>query len=110
LAAPLLDTAGISTEVCGAISTQFCCAGLWGLHLSSLDALGKYFFAHDKQKYARLVLLYLAKMTALQTTDPDIHEEFMDGNSVVNKNKIPFCAIGVDHAVEHISRITKVTG
>jgi len=78
--------------------------------MSSLDALRKYFFAHDKQKYARLVLLYLAEMTALQATDPDIHEEFMDGNFVVNKNKNPFCAIGVDHALEHINRIMKVTG
>ena len=33
--------------------------GLWELHLSSLDGLCKYFFAHDKQKYARLVPLYL---------------------------------------------------
>ena len=44
--------------------------GLWELHLSSLDALCKYFFAHDKQKYARLVQLYLAEMTALRVTDP----------------------------------------
>ena len=28
--------------------------GLWKLHLSSLNELCKYFFAHDKQKYARL--------------------------------------------------------
>jgi len=72
--------------------------GLWELHLSSLDALCKYFFAHDKQKYARLVPLYLAQMTALQVTDPDIHQEFMSRNFAVNKNRIPFCAIGVDHA------------
>ena len=48
--------------------------GLWELHLSSLDALCKYFFAHDKQKYARLVPLYLAEMTALRVTDPNIHQ------------------------------------
>jgi len=54
--------------------------------------------------------LYLAEMTALQSTDPDIHQEFIDGNFVVNKNQIPFCAIGVDHALEHINRIIKVTG
>ena len=44
-------------------------------HLSSLDALCKYFFAHDKQKYARLVPLYLAEMTALRVTDPNIHQD-----------------------------------
>ena len=84
--------------------------GDWQLHLSSLDELCKYFFAHDKQKYARLIPLYLAEMSALETTDPDIHKEFMDGNFTVHKNKIPFCAVGVDHALEHINRIMKVTG
>ena len=84
--------------------------GLWELHLTSLDGLCKYFFAHDKQKYARLVPLYLAEMTALQTIDPDIYQEFMVGNFTVNKNPIPFCAVGVDHALEHINRMMKVTG
>ena len=49
-------------------------------------------------------------MKALQTTDPEIYQEFMDGHFTVNKNQIPFCAIGVDHALEHINRIMKVTG
>ena len=34
----------------------------------------------------------------------------MDGNFTVNKNPTPFCAIGVDYALEHINRIMKVTG
>ena len=88
---------------------MFICAtrdGLWEQHLSSLDAL----CAHDKQKYARLVSLYLAEMTALHVTDPDIRQEFMSGNFAVNKNRIPFCAIGVDHALERINRMMKVTG
>ena len=49
-------------------------------------------------------------MTALETTDPDIYQEFIDGNFTVNKNKIPFCAVGVDHALEHINRVMKVAG
>ena len=49
-------------------------------------------------------------MRAHQSTDPDIHQEFIDGHFVVNKNQIPFCAIGVNHAPEHINRIMKVTG
>jgi len=63
---------------------------LWELHLSSLDALCKYFFARDKQKYARLVPLYLAEMATLHVTDTDIHQEFMDGNFAINKNQIPY--------------------
>ena len=34
----------------------------------------------------------------------------MDGNFTVNKNPTPFCAIGVDYALEHINRIMKATG
>ena len=49
-------------------------------------------------------------MKALQTTDPGIYEEFMDGNFSVHKNEILFCAVGPDHALEHINRIMKVTG
>ena len=49
-------------------------------------------------------------MKILQTTDPDIYQEFIAGNFVVNKNQIPFCSIGADHALEHINQIMKVTG
>ncbi len=52
-----------------------------------LMALCKYFFANDKQKYARMVPLYLAEMATLRDTDPDIYQEFMDGNFAVNKNR-----------------------
>ena len=40
----------------------------------------------------------------------DIRQEFIDRYFEVNKNQILFCAIGVDHALEHINRIMKVTG
>jgi len=36
--------------------------GLWNLHLASMEELCKYFFAHDRYKYARLVPLLLAEM------------------------------------------------
>ena len=39
-----------------------------------------------------------------------IYQEFIDGNFTVNKNKIPFCAVGVDHALEHINHVMKVAG
>lgn len=49
-------------------------------------------------------------MTALQVTDPDTYQEFMHRNFAINKHQISFCAIWVDHALEHINRIMKVTG
>ena len=49
-------------------------------------------------------------MKALQKTDLEIYQEFMDENFSVHKNEIFFCAVGVDHALEHINWIIKVTG
>lgn len=72
-------------------------------HLQSTEKNIKYFFAHDKQNYARLTPLYLADMEALQRTDPTIWHEFLNGNWVVNKSKNSFCAIGADHALEHVN-------
>lgn len=82
--------------------------GNWKLHLESLKALCKYFFAHDRLNYVRMVPLYLAQMELLESTDPDIHEEFMSGNFCVNKNDIPFCSIGPELAIEHVNKTTKI--
>lgn len=85
--------------------------GDWELHLKSLQLFTKYFFAHDRINYARMIPLYLAEMQALQQSDPEIYREFLEGNWVVNKNPhVPFCALGADHALEHINRSMKVSG
>ena len=57
-----------------------------------------------------MVPLYLAQMHRLKIDDPDIHHEFMQGNFCVNKNDIPFCAIGPDHAIEHVNKLMKIRG
>ena len=49
-------------------------------------------------------------MSQHERTYLEIWSEFSNGNPVVNKNVIPFCAIGLDHALEHINRWMKVTG
>ena len=81
----------------------------WLLHLKAIENFTKY--AHDKLNYARMMPLYLAEMDSLKTTDPDILQEFLQGNWVVNKNEeVPFCAIGADQALEHINRAMNVSG
>ena len=53
---------------------------------------------------ARMILLYLAEIQMLQETDPEKYEEFLEGNWVVNKNlRVPFFALGADHALEEIN-------
>jgi len=81
------------------------------LHLQALEIFTKYFFAHDRLNYARMIPLYLAEMKSLKTTDPDIDAEFQNGNWVVNNNaQIPFCGLGPDNALEHVNRYMKVSG
>ena len=82
----------------------------WELHLEATECFLKYFFAHDKLNYARLIPVYVADMKSLSDSDPDIYKEFISGNWVVNKNSIPFCAIGADHALEQVNRMMKVSG
>ena len=85
--------------------------GDWSLHLITLEMFTKYFFAHDKINYARMIPVYLAEMSSLNEADPEIYEEFIQGNWVVNKNaQVPFCAVGADNAHEHINRSMKVSG
>lgn len=84
--------------------------GNWNLHLESLKALTKYFLAHDRLNYTRLVPLYLAQTNKIEVDDPALYNEFMQGNFCVNKNEIPFCTIGPDHAIEHVNKIMKIRG
>ena len=85
--------------------------GDWHLHLTALKLFAKYFFAHDRLNYARMIPLYLAEMQRLPESDPEIYDEFLSGNWVVNKNpNTPFCALGADNALDHINRSMKVSG
>ncbi len=85
--------------------------GDWILHLESLELFTKYFFAHDLLNYARMIPIYIAEMGSLKESSPEVYEEFVNGNWVVNKNsEAPFCAVGADTALEHVNRSMKVTG
>ena len=85
--------------------------GDWVLHLQALQVFTKYFFAHDHLNYAHMMPLYLAEMSSLPTTDPNVRAKFLSGNWVVNKNStIPFCALGAEHGLEHVNRSMKVSG
>lgn len=58
-----------------------------------------------------MIPLYLAEMSSLKASDPEIYEEFIQGNWVVNKNaEVPFCAVGDDNVLEHKNRSMKDSG
>ena len=80
----------------------------WILHLNALHQMIPYFFAHDQLNYARLSPVYLSEMAVVQESEPEIWNLFMEGNFSVQKNKIPFTAIGADHALEQENKNIKV--
>ena len=50
-------------------------------------------------------------MQQVKVNDPDIYQEFMNGNWIVNKNpNVPFCCLGADHGLEQVNRTMKVSG
>ena len=81
----------------------------WELHLTTLNAMIPYFFAHDQLNYARLSPLYLATTYDLQHND---HESwnYLKNNFSINKSGITFCSLGSDHALEQENRTLKVLG
>ena len=80
------------------------------LHMQSLEALIKYFFAHDHLNYARLLPLYISTMQETEKDHPEIWAEFVKGNFCVTKGVAGFTSIGPDHGIEQENRELKVLG
>ena len=83
--------------------------GNWHLHLQSTETFIKYFFAHHVLNYARMMPVYLSDMEKLTDSEATIYAEFLQGNWIVNKSSLPFCAIEADHPLEHINCAMKVS-
>ena len=85
--------------------------GDWFLHLSSLEKLCTYFFAYNRLDYAQNIPEYVARMYQLQTTDPEIWQDFLQQEFTVNtSNQIPFTRLGIDQAQEHQNKNLKGQG
>ena len=79
----------------------------WSPHLITLEMFTKYFFARCKINYACMILVYLAEVSSLKVSGPEIYEEFTQGNWVLNKiAEVPFFAIGADKHTNHCMNIS----
>ena len=73
----------------------------WQLHLSSVAALIPYFFAMDRQNYARYLPVYLADMQQLETRHARVHQEFVEGNHSISRSGPRFShQVSTDMALE----------
>ena len=70
----------------------------------------KYFFAYDQMYYAKFTPAYLSEMFALKILDQQSWKFLESGNFSVNKSQVPFCALGIDHALEQENRKMKILG
>jgi len=85
--------------------------GNWFLYLSTLEKLCVYFFAYNRLDYAQNIPEYTARMHHIQTSNPEIWQEFVNGDFTVNtSNTVPFTRIAVDQAMEHLNKSTKGQG
>ena len=82
--------------------------GDWSLHLEYLKALARYFFAYGGLRWCHYI--YLVQMHRFKIDDPGVYLEFRERNFCITKKESPFCAIGPDHAIEHVNKLMKVRG
>ena len=83
--------------------------GNWNLHLQSFANMLPWMTVYDHTNYARWGTIYLAEMKNLETSQPIIHQEFMNGNFVVRRGKGRFNQVPIDQATEWQNRICKIS-
>ena len=84
--------------------------GDWQLHLSAFASMLPWFAIYDHVNYTRWGSVYLADMRQLETSHPDVYEQFMAGDFVVKKSKQNFNQLSTDQALEHVNKICKSVG
>lgn len=84
--------------------------GNWNLHISSFAAMLPWFAHYDHTNYTRWGAVYLADAMLLETSHPDVHREFMNGNFVVKTSFNTFNQLSTDQALEHVNKVGKVAG
>ena len=85
--------------------------GDWSLHITATSEMAPFFFAMDRQNYAKWPPIYLADVAALSSKHPLVHKEFLDGNHSVSRSNHPFSKVFADMAVEQtINRDSKSKG
>ena len=62
---------------------------------------GLHYFLRDRYRH---------NLCQLETSHPDVHEEFMAGNFVVKTSKQNFNQLSTDQALKHVNKISKTVG
>ena len=84
--------------------------GLFDAYKSSLVAIMPYLFANGNTHYSRWGTIHIHDMFELQNTNPDVYEEFVNGNFVLHESNRQFSGIALDQAHEHNNARVKSDG
>ncbi len=74
--------------------------GDWQLHLQALSEMLPFFAAAGHYHYAKSARLYLQFMHSLDTTHPDVYEQFMRGLHVVHRSDRHWAGLSTDLVIE----------
>ena len=85
--------------------------GDWTLHLSAVRSMCQWMFLSSRTNYARYLDTSL-EMIALQTSHPDVHQMFLNGDFVVQRQeRYGFSQVACDMTIEQTcNRDTKTKG
>ena len=83
--------------------------GDWLLHHDSFAAMLPWLTIYDHVNYARWGPVYLADMTGLAQTAPEVQEEFLAGNFVVKRHAGRFNEVSVDQATEWVNKVCELS-
>ncbi len=74
--------------------------GNFTFYISSLHALVPWFFAMDHANYARWLPVHIQDMMLLKTNHPQVHQEFINGNFVVQRSQHKFSTMSLNQSHE----------
>ena len=86
--------------------------GDWLLHLSAVRSMCPWLFVTSRINYARYLPIYYLEMKSLHTSHPDIHQMFMNGDFVVQRQEsYGFSQVACDMTIEQTcNKDTKTKG
>ena len=90
--------------------TGACRSGDWEVYLAALEIIIKYFFVYELLNYARLMLVHLAQMNALENDDHVTWETLKTGYSVMAKPDVAFTHLFTDQTLRQDIKMLKRHG
>ncbi|KAE8742640.1 hypothetical protein FOCC_FOCC011820 [Frankliniella occidentalis] len=82
----------------------------YGNYRKTLKAMMPWFFAMDRQNYARWLSVHIKDLADLQAVAPELHIEFSKGNMFFPKTKRRFSCLGFDQVHEQNNALVKGDG